>query len=488
VATKIRNADISETFQTLVVNPDRGPKKKMKKTGSSRPKRRASKKTGSRAVPALRGSAERKTMARRKKRTTKRRRNLLMKRKSSKRRKPLKRRSTRRRRNYGKEIPPRGPDDRRRRRRSLKSKARRIRRRPAMSRRRNMLRLRNKGSSYLKKAKGIGLSAARVGAGFVAGLGVGEFVGRTVQHDAGALAGNALAVAGFEIAYSKVPFVAKNDPKHLMAVGAGLSFLYNAVGMLSSRGIIPQSIAQYLPGAVSPVIAPIPDMDMVVSPEGTGAYVEQAALYGMGGSPLESSLQHQLNMVEGGMAGGIFDSKTTLGEYDVLDTAPEGTNVQAALADYEVWPPTMGSVDVRAATAGLGANVEEAFAGVPIPGTLKEYVAVPLSDYVPVGDGQVGPVMNPSTLEQIQDAARAVTVQRIRSGKPVDGIFQANLMRAAEKVAAGGKEIPHAPTQYPLTRSGAPFPGAGVPHRGAIAGQPAVIEDYLDDQDGGIFS
>lgn len=352
-------------------------------------------------------------------------------------------------------------------------------------------RLRNAGAEALDTGKTVGLSALKGLGGFVAAMGIGSIANGFVPSPYTGLVGSIATVAGFEIAGRKIPKLADLDPQHAMSIGAAAAAIYQLLGLAVAHGIVPQSIAQYLPGLSAPapvVVVTNGEAAAVTNGNGAGAYVQQRALYGMGRSPLEAELQHRLDMTEQGLAGGIFDHKTTLGEYDVLESAPPGTKVQAALADYEVYPPSMGTADVRAATAGLGAEVQEAFAGTR---GMREYVQVPLGslrDYVMTG-GEVRSAMSPSTLEAISEAAQAITARRIREGRPVDEQFRRALAAQAMAIQNGdARDVSMAAPGPALTREAAPFPGMQVMVAGDIAGQPAPIDGFMDEQDGGIFA
>lgn len=340
-------------------------------------------------------------------------------------------------------------------------------------------------------AKVIGVEMLRGGIGFTTSMVAGQIANAVMPSSYSPLIGNALTVILAEVLGSKVEKVRELTGMSF-TVGAATAAYVSIMNLLVEKSILTGTFASYLApwsGATLPVVLPA---NTVVTPAGTGAYIAQRGLYGMGAvgpaSPIERSMQHRLKMIEGGMSGGIFDSKTTLGEYDVLESAPAGTNVQGALADYEVYPPRLGSVDVRAATAGLGANVEEAFAGFP---SLKEYVSVPLSDYVPTG-GQVQYHSNTAEGQaifgQIREAARRITQKRLAEGKPVDARFQADLVKAATQVASNGdKDVSMAAPGAPLTVTGAPFPGSAVMNAGGVAGQSVSIGDDSMEDDGGIF-
>jgi hypothetical protein len=216
---------------------------------------------------------------------------------------------------------------------------------------------------------------------------------------------------------------------------------------------------------------------------GMEAYIAQQGLYGMGN--VSAEMQHNVAMQEQGMAGGIFDGPTTLGEYDILESAPQGTAVQAGMAEYLSYP--MGAV-VEQATAGLneyvsvpmGATVEEAFAG--------------MGDFVSTGGPQQYWSQSPrgqAILTEIRDAAAKLTAARRAQGKPVDAAFKAQLVAAAKKtVAAQAQDVAVRPAPSPLTREAAPFPGAQVGTAGDIAGDPSLIgsaDEYMDEEDSGIF-
>jgi hypothetical protein len=196
------------------------------------------------------------------------------------------------------------------------------------------------------------------------------------------------------------------------------------------------------------------------------------------------------------MNGGIFDHKTTLGEYDVLANAPAGTTVQAGLAEYIV-PPGMGAT-VEQATAGMGATVQEAFAGGR---GLREYITRPLSglrglnDYVQSGEQVQYWGQSPqgqAILLQIRDAAQRLTAQRRSQGLPIDAKFRQDLTRAATQVVQGEeRDVSMAASVPPLTKSAAPFPGVYVGDVGGVAGQPVGIQgaqEYIEEDDAGIFA
>jgi hypothetical protein len=325
--------------------------------------------------------------------------------------------------------------------------------------------------------------ALRSGIGFSTSMVAGHLAQGFMASEYSPLLGNLATVLVSEVVAAKVPKF-RELAGFSFTGGAVLAAYVSGMSLLVSKGIVPASIAPYLaPWAEAPLaVAP------AVLPAATGAYVAQRGLYGMGSSPIESAMQHRLKMIESGMSGGIFDSKTTLGEYDILESAPTGTNVQSALAAYEVYPPQMGSVDVRAATAGLGAQVEEAFAGLR---GLKEYVSVPLNDYVPTGGNvayQHETAEGKSIYGEIREAARRITQKQLASGKPVDAKFRADLVKAAQQVAGNGeKDVSMAAPAAPLTVEGVPFPGSAIMPVGGIGGQPVSIGDDLED-DGGIFS
>jgi hypothetical protein len=327
------------------------------------------------------------------------------------------------------------------------------------------------------------MGGAKVGAGIIGGLAAGQFVAQATGSPYGRIGGNVLAAAAFFMLQKRVKFVQKLDPKGLLALGAGATVLHGLAVLGVQHGILPLSVAQYIPGAVVPMA-----VTNGVVPNGAGAYVSQAALYGMGATPVEAAMQHKLNMIEGGMSGGIFDSPTTLGEYDVLDSAPAGTEVEAALAAYEPYPPLGATVEQ--ATAGMGATVEEAFAGPSLRG-LKEYVSVPLSDYVPVGRGTVPGAGAPGMLSHIRQAAANITAKRAAQGLPTGPAYLQNLISAGKAAMADQtKTIGSTLPGSPLTVGAVPFPGHTVSDVGGIAGQPAALTspDYMDDAAEGIFA
>jgi hypothetical protein len=333
----------------------------------------------------------------------------------------------------------------------------------------------------LPAIKDVAIGGLKVGVGITASLVAGQMGRQLLSASYGGLLGNIVAAGALYVAQKKVKAVNKLDKKNLMAIGAGAAALHSLAMIGIEQGIIPASVAAYIPGATAPV----------VSANGLSAYVSQAALYGgMGASPIEQAMQHKLSMIEGGMSGGIFDRPTTLGEYDVLESAPAGTNVQSALSAYEASPFGMGAT-VEQATAGMGATVQEAFAG---PG-LKEYVSVPLSDYVGVGGGSGTPAYwsktSPVILNEIRAAAANITARRRAAGLPTGQAFRQNLIAAAQQAASpsdGGVNV--ARPAAPLTVEAAPFPGSPVADVGATAGQPAALAvggEYMDDEDSGIF-
>jgi hypothetical protein len=335
----------------------------------------------------------------------------------------------------------------------------------------------------IEKAKELGLMALRGGIGFSTSMVAGHLAQGFLPGEYSPLLGNLATVLVSEVVAAKVPKAREYMGFEFLG-GAILAAYVSGMTLLVSKGIVPASVAPYLaPWAEAPMaVAP------AVLPAATGAYVAQRGLYGMGAAtPIEQAMQHRMKMIESGMSGGIFDAKTTLGEYDILESAPTGTNVQSALAAYEVYPPQMGSVDVRTATAGLGAQVEEAFAGLR---GLKEYVSVPLNDYVPTGGNVMYQHETPegkSVYGEIREAARRITQRQIAAGKPVDEKFRADLVKAAQQVAGNGeKDVSMAAPAAPLTVEGVPFPGSAVFPAGGIGGQPTAIGEDLED-DGGIF-
>ncbi len=154
---------------------------------------------------------------------------------------------------------------------------------------------------------------------------------------------------------------------------------------------------------------------------------------------------------------------------------------------------------VEQATAGMGATVQEAFAG---PGGLREYVSLPLQgmgslrDYVNVGDQPAAYWAQTQTgsaiLGQIRQAARRITEHRMASGQPVDAAFRANLASAARAAVAGQeRDVSMAAPVPPLTNMSAPFPGTAVFDQGGIAGQPTSVDtvaEAMEEQDAGIFA
>lgn len=387
------------------------------------------------------------------------------------RRRPIRRRPTRR-------ATPGRPVRRRNARRGRKPVRRR--RKPARRQKLTLRRMRNAG---VTGAKTIAIGGLKVGAGVIGGLTAAQMVTDATGSPYGRVGGSVLAAAAFYLAQKKVAVVQKLDPKNLMAIGAGATALHGLAILALQRGILPASVAPYIPGAMAPMaVAP-----MAVGPAeangGAGAYVSQAALYGMGATPIEAAMQHKLNMIEGGMSGGIFDSPTTLGEYDVLASAPSGTTVQSAMAEYTPYPP-MGAT-VEQATAGMGATVQEAFAGP----SLKEYVTVPLSDYVPTGPGMTYPGA-PVAYSQIRQAAANITAKRRAQGLPTGPAFLQNLIAAGKSaIQDTSKTIGMDHPASPLTVEAAPFPGAQVADVGGTAGQPASLtEPFMDDDAEGIFS
>lgn len=367
-----------------------------------------------------------------------------------------------------------------------------------------------------------GFTILRGGLGFVSSMLVGGFVSTQVQSEYSPLLGNVLVLAGSEILQAKAPKIG-GYLGHGFSVGAGVSCYVSLLNLLVDRGYLTGTPVRYLaPWRPEAYVASLPAADVAAleaaaasdaiaaagaaapaeGAAGLGAYVRQAALYG---TPVQQAMRHRMKMLEGGMSGGIFDAKTTLGEYDIMDTAPMGTRVQAGLAAYEAYPPSMGAT-VEQATAGygMGATVQEAFAGSPRG--LREYVSVPLSgygrgmgslrDYVNVGDQAPAywrdTPHGQSILLQIRDAASSITRQRLARGLPVDANFQRQLTSAALQAVSGQERdvSMQAPTP-PLTTMAAPFPGQDVLMAGGIGGQPAGLPsafEAMEEDDAGIFA
>lgn len=347
------------------------------------------------------------------------------------------------------------------------------------------------GFDAVKVAKSLPMMLVRTGGGLVSSMLAGHLAGNAIANAYGPLLGSALVLGGSIFAQMKVPKARMLG--YEFTAGAGAGTYYALMNLLIQKGIVSADIAKFVaPWAVvvsaSDFDAGVADGGDVVN-GGTGAYVQQAALYGMGASPMEQSMRHRLNMLEQGMSGGIFDHKTTLGEYDILESAPPGTAVQSAMAEYLQYPG-MGAT-VEQATAGMGATVQEAFAGP----SLREYVQTPLGDYVNVGGrgarGWSQSAQGSAVLSEIQNAARKLTAERVRSGLPVDARFLQRLQSAAQQAVAGSeRDVSMAAPVSPLTRAAAPFPGRYVGDVGGVAGQPVGIPSpdmYVDDDDGGIF-
>jgi hypothetical protein len=339
------------------------------------------------------------------------------------------------------------------------------------------------GKKPIAVVKETGMLVAQGGGGFISAMLVGKFVGQAVNAQYGPVLGNLAVLVGSQMIqtkYKKAKFLGD-----AFTVGAAAASYVGAMNLAISKNIIPMSLVPYLaPWAVSSA-AVLPAVGGVA---GLGAYVQQEALYGMGGDPIAQGMQHKLKMIEGGMQGGLFDAPTVLGEYDVLDSAPAGTTVQGALAAYETYPP-MGAV-VEQATAGMGATVQEAFAGP----SLKEYVSTPLSDYVPTGGPQQYWGASPqgsAILGKIRNAAATITQERAAAGLPTGEAFKQQLTQAAmATVSAQPHAVSSVHPPSPNTNL-VPFPGAWTADQGGVAGQPASIggdDSYMEDEDGGIFS
>lgn len=350
-------------------------------------------------------------------------------------------------------------------------------------------------------AKGVGMTALRAGAGFVSSHLAGQLASSMVASPYAPVVANLAVVIGSELLQDKVP--AAKALGHEFTAGASASLAQGIMNILVDKGIIPASIAGYLaPWREAPMVIEVPvAVDAAGTPvaTGTGAYIQQASMYGMGqSSPIGSAMRHRLNMLESGMSGGIFDSKTTLGEYDLLPSAPPGTAVRAGLAEYVTTP--MGAM-VEQATAGygMGATVEEAFAGSR---GLREYVSTPLSglrgglrDYVNLGDQPQAwwqdTAQGSAIMGEIRNATTQLVQQRMASGRPVDQKFRQNLIAAARDAVKGQeRDVSMAAPVAPLTREAAPFPGAQVGEMFDGGGIPASIpsaSEAMDDADGGIF-
>ena len=382
-----------------------------------------------------------------------------------------------------------------------------------------------RGMTVGEIAKGAGFAILRGGAGFTSSLLVGHFLGQAMGNQYGPLLGNVLVIAASEAAQAK--FKQADLLGHSFTAGAAVAAYYNFMNLLVQQGHLSGDLARYLaPWTDSTGTAPVVAINGAVvnggaaaeavvngngngADPGLGAVVRQAALYGNPGmgsiqNPMNSvvgaSMQHRLNMIQQGLKGGIFDSPTTLGEYDVVDSAPAGTSVQAQLAglsEYQTYPPSMGAT-VSQATAGMGATVQEAFAAP----SLREYVSVPmqgmgatgLRDYVNIGDA--APQFWSQTprgqaiLGQIRGAARRLTAERLASGQPVDAKFKADLTRAALQTVQGqDHDVSMAAPVPPLTDI--INPGVPAVDQGGVWGQPAGIQDVveaMEDDDAGIFA
>jgi hypothetical protein len=379
-----------------------------------------------------------------------------------------------------------------------------------------------RGMTVGEIAKGAGMAVLRGGAGFTSSLLVGHFLGQAMGTQYGPLLGNVLVIAASEAAQAK--FKQADLLGHSFTAGAAVAAFYNLMNLLVQQGHVTGDLARYLaPWTDSSGTAPVVAANGAVvnggaaaevvsnggNGNGLGAVVRQAALYGtpgMGNVPnpannvVGASMQHRLNMIQQGLKGGIFDSPTTLGEYDVVDSAPAGTFVESQLAglkEYQTYPPSMGAT-VEQATAGLGATVQEAFAAP----SLREYVSVPmqgmgatgLRDYVNIGD--TAPQFwsqsprGQAILGQIRDAARRLTTERLASGQPVDAKFQADLKRAAMQTVQGQThDVSMAAPVPPLTDI--INPGVPAVDQGGVWGQPTGIQDVaeaMEDDDAGIFA
>lgn len=383
-----------------------------------------------------------------------------------------------------------------------------------------------RGMSVGEIAKGAGMAVLRGGAGFTSSLLVGHFLGQAMGSQYGPLIGNVLVIAASEAAQAK--FKQADLLGHSFTAGAAVAAFYNLMNLLVQQGHLSGDLARYIAPwtdstGTAPVVAAngavinggaaaevVANGDVTNGDAGLGAVVRQAALYGAPGmgaianpapTVVGASMQHRLNMIQQGLKGGIFDSPTTLGEYDVVDSAPAGTFVEAqlaGLAEYQTSPPSMGAT-VEQATAGLGATVQEAFAAP----SLREYVSVPLEgmggsglrDYINLDAGQAPQFWSQSPrgqaiLGQIRGAARRLTAERLASGQPVDAKFKADLTRAAMQTVQGqDHDVSMAAPVPPLTDI--INPGVPAVDQGGVWGQPKGIQDVaeaMEDDDAGIFA
>ncbi len=180
-------------------------------------------------------------------------------------------------------------------------------------------------------AMGAPVMLAQVGGGFISSMLIGQTLGVATLNEYAPLGGNLLTIVGSELLQHYVPKTQKYLGHNFTAGAAGAAYV-SLMNLLIQKGILSGQAAHYLapwaPASVvaAPVANGVVNGDVVVNGgvEGMGAVVQQAALYG---SPIEQAMQHRMKMAEHGMSGGIFDSKTTLGEYDILYTAPGGTFV-----------------------------------------------------------------------------------------------------------------------------------------------------------------
>jgi hypothetical protein len=307
-----------------------------------------------------------------------------------------------------------------------------------------------------------------------------------------------------------------NAAKPFVMVGAGMAALVNTIfNIVATRPELSRYAAWVLPAAGSVAAAPAqatePDNGVPIEQAATAGFgqidVYEAALDGMSG--IEEELESELSRMGGmgmGAESGIFEGPAeqtagVLGEY--LET-PLGADVEEAFAGVGEYLETpLGEYletplgEYLETPLGMGAEVEEAFAGV------GEYLETPLGQ-VPVeqafaGMGQANgngwgafeqSIQANPLMPGFRNAVQTLVRKRVAAGLPLDDAFYSKLGRAsaqlakrkfeqrARAVGRRGGDLPMTAPKSPVLRSSAPMwtKPVGDPNRipGTAGGIPAA--------------
>jgi hypothetical protein len=378
--------------------------------------------------------------------------------------------------------------------------------------------------------------AAGVGAiGFGASVAIGRMFSRisfieSIFGTWSPVVGNVLGGLGLWVGANAIDNPKLNEMKPYLAVGAGVAAFVNLALNVIARGWVPgRYAAWFMPGAAAVEAAPAPAVapDSPAATSGFGQIdVYEAALDGFG--DIETELERELDRMSGD--DGIFGDKGVFGEYletpmgasveeafagggsggvgEYLET-PMGEYLETPMGEYLETP--MGAF-VEQATAGMGVNVEAAYAG------MGEYLETPMGAFVEQayagmgqanGNGNGNGNGNWAAFEQsiqqnplmpgFRAAVQSLVRKRIAAGQPLDDAFYAKLGKASADLAkakfqqrvqqVSGKptDLPTESWKAPLLRSSAPTYKRNIGDPRMTPGWPEKIGAPKQEPGEGIF-